>query len=36
VNKAGQTAKEIVDEIVQETVKALNGASSFVNTAAKL
>mgnify|MGYP003624095381 CR=1 FL=1 len=36
MNKAGQTAKEIVDEIVQETVQALNGASSFVNAAAKL
>ncbi|KAF2034500.1 2-nitropropane dioxygenase [Setomelanomma holmii] len=36
VNKAGQSAHEIVDEIVQETVQALKGASSFVNSSAKL
>lgn len=36
VNKAGQTAKEIVDEIVQETIQVLNGASSFLSVAAKL
>jgi hypothetical protein len=36
VNKAGQTAAEIVAELVQETVVALNGASRFVNLAAKL
>jgi hypothetical protein len=36
VNKAGQTAAEIVAEMVQETVQALNGASLFVNPAAKL
>ena len=36
VNKAGQTAAEIVEEMVQETVAALNGASLFINPAAKL
>jgi hypothetical protein len=36
VNKAGQTAAEIVEEMVRETVVALNGASGFVNAAAKL
>ncbi|KAH9868166.1 hypothetical protein J1614_007238 [Plenodomus biglobosus] len=36
VNKAGQTAAEIVDEIVQETLVALNSAALFVNPAAKL
>jgi hypothetical protein len=36
VNKAGQTAAEIVTEMVQETVHALNGASSFFNSSAKL
>lgn len=36
VNKAGQSAKEIVEEIVQETVVALNSAATFVNPASKL
>ncbi|KAF2109671.1 2-nitropropane dioxygenase [Lophiotrema nucula] len=36
VNKAGQTAAEIVKEMVDETVVALNQASNFVNPAAKL
>jgi NAD(P)H-dependent flavin oxidoreductase YrpB (nitropropane dioxygenase family) len=36
VNKAGQTAEEIVAEMVKETVVALNGAGQFVNSAAKL
>lgn len=36
VTKAGQTAAEIVGEIVQETLIALNGAALFVNPAAKL
>ncbi|KAH8726872.1 2-nitropropane dioxygenase [Phaeosphaeriaceae sp. PMI808] len=36
VNKAGQTAAEIVQEMVQETVVALNGAKGFVNPGAKL
>lgn len=36
VNKPGQSAKQIVDEIVQETVVALNGAAVFVNPASKL
>jgi hypothetical protein len=36
VNKPGQTAGEIVKEMVAETVVALNQASNFVNTAAKL
>ncbi|KAF2703989.1 inosine monophosphate dehydrogenase [Pleomassaria siparia CBS 279.74] len=35
VNKAGQTAAEIVNEMVQETVVALNQAGGFVNAAAK-
>jgi hypothetical protein len=36
VNKAGQTGKEIVEELVRETVAALNGAKGFVNSTAKL
>ena len=36
VNKAGQTAAEIVKEMVDETVLALNQAPNFVNTASKL
>jgi hypothetical protein len=36
VNKANQTAAEIVKEMVQETVIALNQAGSYVNVAAKL
>lgn len=36
VNKANQTAAEIVAEMVQETVVTLNSASLFVNPAAKL
>jgi NAD(P)H-dependent flavin oxidoreductase YrpB (nitropropane dioxygenase family) len=36
VNKAGQTAANIVEEMVRETVVALNGASGFVTAAAKL
>ncbi|KAF2790337.1 2-nitropropane dioxygenase [Melanomma pulvis-pyrius CBS 109.77] len=36
VNKGGQTAGEIVKEMVQETVLALNQAGGFVNAAAKL
>lgn len=36
VNKAGQSAKEIVEEIVQETLVALNSASAFVSPASKL
>ncbi|KAJ4373780.1 hypothetical protein N0V83_002519 [Neocucurbitaria cava] len=36
VNKAGQSAAEIVEEIVQETLVALNSASTLVNPAAKL
>ena len=36
INKAGQTAAEIVEEIVQETVTALNGAQLFLNPASKL
>ncbi|KAF2467255.1 2-nitropropane dioxygenase [Lindgomyces ingoldianus] len=36
VNKAGQTAAEIVKEMVDETVVALNQAGNFVNTSAKL
>ena len=36
VNKPGQTAAEIVEEIVQETVVALNSAALFVNPASKL
>lgn len=36
VNKANQTAAEIVAEMVQETVIALNSANLFVNPAAKL
>jgi NAD(P)H-dependent flavin oxidoreductase YrpB (nitropropane dioxygenase family) len=36
VNKSGQSAKEIVDEIVQETLIALNSAAFFVNATAKL
>jgi NAD(P)H-dependent flavin oxidoreductase YrpB (nitropropane dioxygenase family) len=36
VNKAGQTASEIVDEMVRETVEVLNGARGFVNQGAKL
>jgi hypothetical protein len=36
VNKAGQTAAEIVKEMVDETVIALNQAGNFVNTSAKL
>ncbi|KAH7405644.1 2-nitropropane dioxygenase [Phaeosphaeria sp. MPI-PUGE-AT-0046c] len=36
VNKANQSAAEIVAEMVQETVHALNGASGFMNRRAKL
>ena len=36
VNKAGQSAKEIVEEMVQETVVALKGAGSLLNAGAKL
>jgi hypothetical protein len=36
VNKPNQTAAEIVGEMVQETVVALNSASLFTNPAAKL
>jgi hypothetical protein len=36
VNKANQSAAEIVKEMVQETVIALNQAGGFVNAAAKL
>lgn len=36
VNKPGQSAKEIVDEMVQGAVVALNTANVFVNPAAKL
>lgn len=36
VNKANQTAAEIVGELVQETVQVLNGASRFINPGAKL
>ncbi|KAK7182476.1 2-nitropropane dioxygenase [Paraphaeosphaeria sporulosa] len=36
VNKSGQSAKEIVDEIVQETVLVLSSAASFMNQVAKL
>jgi hypothetical protein len=36
VNKAGQTAGEIVEEMVKETVQVLNGAGRFVSSAAKL
>jgi len=36
VNKAGQTAAEIVEEMLQETVAALNGAQLSLNQASKL
>jgi hypothetical protein len=36
VNKAGQSAKEIVDEMVREAVVALKGAGGFLNMGAKL
>lgn len=36
VNKSGQTAKDIVDEIVGEALVVLKGASGFVNASAKL
>jgi len=36
VNKPNQSAAEIVDEMVQETVVALNGANLFLNAASKL
>jgi len=36
VNKANQSAAEIVKEMVQETVIALNQARGFVIAAAKL
>ncbi|KAF2820133.1 NPD-domain-containing protein [Ophiobolus disseminans] len=36
VNKSDQTAAEIVQEMVQETVAALNGAQLFINPASKL
>ncbi|KAJ4359928.1 uncharacterized protein N0V89_000487 [Didymosphaeria variabile] len=36
VNKPGQSASEIVHEIVHETVVALNNATLYVNAAAKL
>jgi hypothetical protein len=36
VNKADQTAAEIVDEMVQETVSALKGANSMLSPASKL
>ncbi|KAF2691441.1 inosine monophosphate dehydrogenase [Lentithecium fluviatile CBS 122367] len=36
VNKAGQSAKEIVEEIVQEAVVALKSAGGFLNAGAKL
>jgi hypothetical protein len=36
VNKAGQSAKDIVEEMVREAVVALKGASGFVNAEAKL
>jgi NAD(P)H-dependent flavin oxidoreductase YrpB (nitropropane dioxygenase family) len=36
VNKANQTAAQIVAEMVQEAVITLNSASLFVNPAAKL
>ncbi|KAF1995821.1 2-nitropropane dioxygenase [Amniculicola lignicola CBS 123094] len=36
VTKAGQTAAEIVQEMVEETSVALKSAATFVNTAAKL
>lgn len=36
VNKAGQTAAQIVDEMVQEAVVALKGATGFLSSGAKL
>jgi hypothetical protein len=36
VNKANQTAAEIVAEMVKETEVALNSAALFINPAAKL
>jgi hypothetical protein len=36
VNKPGQTAAEIIKEMVDETVVSLNQAGNFVNSAAKL
>jgi hypothetical protein len=36
VNKPNQTAAEIVNEMVAETVVALNTVGNFVNAAAKL
>ncbi len=36
MNKSDQSAKEIVEEIVKETVVALNGAKSFVIPESKL
>lgn len=36
VNKAGQTAAEIVDEMVNDAAKVLGGANNFLNSAPKL
>lgn len=36
MNKAGQSAREIIDEVVEETVVALRGAGSFLNSSSKL
>jgi hypothetical protein len=36
VNKADQSAAEIVEEMVRETVVALKGASSLLTSSAKL
>jgi len=36
VNKADQSAAEIVQEMVQETVAALKSANGFLNRSAKL
>jgi hypothetical protein len=36
VNKPNQSAAEIVEEMVQETVVALNSANLFLNPASKL
>lgn len=36
VNKAGQTAKDIVEEMVRETVVALKSARGFINAGTKL
>jgi len=36
VNKEGQSAKEIVDEIVEEATRLLASANKYVTTQAKL